>query len=310
VKRNFRNRAFTLVELLVVIAIIGILIGMLLPAVQQVREAARRTECMNNIRQIALASLNFESSHMHLPTAGTSINHWAATSDGNLWGGGDGKAPDGRENWGHMWQILPFIEQANMLTFREQFIGWSFQVADVRDLAGGGGVSIPFYSCPSRGERTHISVADGQETVVADYAGYHGSPDFYQDQGIPIDARFLPGGGVDGNFDWDTERDAPADENPLMNVGMIAKAGHGHDSATGFQRYSFVGFGQLPDGASNTIMYGEKSMSARNYSTVVDGPLWTMGFEHLGFWVASGLPTSLLAMAQLMEFPSMQIGGF
>ena len=67
------KKGFTLVELLVVIAIIGILIGMLLPAVQQVREAARRTECMNNLRQVALASLNFESAHMHMPTAGTCL---------------------------------------------------------------------------------------------------------------------------------------------------------------------------------------------------------------------------------------------
>ena len=66
-KQSLARKAFTLVELLVVIAIIGILVGMILPAVQAAREAARRTTCLNNVKNIALASINYETTNSTYP---------------------------------------------------------------------------------------------------------------------------------------------------------------------------------------------------------------------------------------------------
>ena len=69
-----RVRGFTLIELLVVIAIIAVLIALLLPAVQAAREAARRAQCINNLKQIGLATLNFESTYTYLPPKGLPVN--------------------------------------------------------------------------------------------------------------------------------------------------------------------------------------------------------------------------------------------
>lgn len=124
-----RKRGFTLVELLVVIAIIGILVGVLLPAVQMVRESARRISCANNLRQLSLGVLNFESAHQHLPMGmrGFEQDSISAFSD---------------EFFGMSWitRILPFIEQDVL---------WSQAVSDYRLHP------IPFRS--HRGMQTNLS---------------------------------------------------------------------------------------------------------------------------------------------------------
>ena len=97
---------FTLIELLVVIAIIAILIALLLPAVQQAREAARRTQCKNNLKQIGIALHNYHDTHSCLPP----MKIWANGID--CPGGPDGWTNTGGWSWRVM--ILPFVEQSTM----------------------------------------------------------------------------------------------------------------------------------------------------------------------------------------------------
>ena len=106
-KLRRKRSGFTLVELLVVIAIIGILIGMLLPAIQQVREAARRTQCSNNLRQITLATLNYESAFMNFPAGRMGLE---APTPPDL-----ARAPRATNANGTSLfvTILPFIDQQN-----------------------------------------------------------------------------------------------------------------------------------------------------------------------------------------------------
>ena len=120
--------AFTLVELLVVIAIIGILIAMLLPAVQAVREAARRIQCANNVRQLSLSMLNYESANQKFPP-GVSIPSHA------------------------MWSafILPFIEQQNLFESIDFDTGFEDVSPSNADNIATLSVSLPFMVCPSAG---------------------------------------------------------------------------------------------------------------------------------------------------------------
>lgn len=129
-----RSGGFTLVELLVVIAILALLISLLLPAIQGARDAARRTHCKNNIKQLALASINHEAAHQHVPSGGWG---WTWSGDPDR---GVGKSQPG--GWGY--NILPFMERGV-----------------VHDIGAREAPPLPEFICPSRREvPTSIGLTD------------------------------------------------------------------------------------------------------------------------------------------------------
>ena len=124
--RARRVNAFTLVELLVVIAIIGVLVGLLLPAVQAAREAARRMQCTNNLKQIGLALHNYESANKRLPAG------WISTNT------------SGEPGWGWAAAVLPFMEGSTVYQQIEPGTPISDPTHDKVRL-----ISVPNFVCPS-----------------------------------------------------------------------------------------------------------------------------------------------------------------
>ena len=167
-RRNTRN-AFTLIELLVVIAIIAILIGLLLPAVQKVREAAARLKCQNNLKQIGLGMHNYESAHQKFPPG---FSSQAATVDG------DGLGP----GWGWAAHLLPHMEQDNL--FRQITLG--------NDILHPGHATVrttvlPGFRCPSdqpNGETFAVVGPSGTLGTVA-FANYAACGGTFEVTGFP-----------------------------------------------------------------------------------------------------------------------------
>jgi prepilin-type N-terminal cleavage/methylation domain-containing protein len=153
-RSSLPRRGFTLIELLVVIAIIAILIALLVPAVQKVREASSRTRCQNNLKQMGLAFHSHHDMHKVFPSGG---RHWSETA--RIMNGPGSPATWQKQSWGWAYQILPFIEQKDL---------WQ-DASDDRV----GGTPIPIYSCPSSRPATIYNYS-GYKRFMMDYSGNTG----------------------------------------------------------------------------------------------------------------------------------------
>jgi len=245
--RFFRRYGFTLVELLVVIAIIGILIALLLPAVQAAREAARRSQCTNNMKQLGLALHNYHSANNCFAPGGISYG-W------NNWGGSGGDWQV--KNLNGLVLLLPYLEQAPLFS---QF-DLRFAVAD-RVVIGTtpaavamgapsdprfiknatlAGQRIPALSCPS-----------DQGNPIIDPANY---PYYTPAPGLP---------GVKTNYDF-SQYNGYQDASGGDFTQNYWRRNIGRSWMRMFGENSFASFRDIVDGSSNTVAMSERLYSVRD----------------------------------------------
>lgn len=180
-----RSRGFTLIELLVVIAIIAILVALLLPAVQQAREAARRTQCKNNLKQIGLAVHNYADVHKVFPPG------WIAVEPATR----QPSAHEGTSGIGWAAMVLPFMEQDNVW---KQFNS-SLPLTDPANAAFMRN-QLPAYKCPSDPQQDYFAIyeegggAQLAELPIANYVGCFGPEELDGCENAAGDAPVLPDG--------------------------------------------------------------------------------------------------------------------
>ena len=224
------RRAFTLVELLVVIAIIGVLVALLLPAVQAAREASRRTKCSNSVKQFGLAFHNHHDVYGIFPDGG---ENWSVVAYPRTMNQGTPAAAP-KQDWGWGYQILPYIEQTSV---------WSNASDEVVR-----GVTLPIYFCSSRRKPMSIVVGPTVPPVPAgmiDYVGNGGTESFLD----PIQTQIVNGIGID----------IPGAAVGNGTDGVVVRK-----PGTFPNRSQSVRLAMLTDGTSSTLLIGEKRLRPEN----------------------------------------------
>lgn len=241
---------FTLIELLVVIAIIGLLMALLLPAIQRVREASNRMRCGNNLSQIAIAMHNFHNDFQIFPSAGYHWNVGRVVRNGV-----PVQAPE--QNWGWAYQILPYMEQDQT---------WRLPPGQEVAISN---TPIPGYYCPSR-RRPSVGPPRGLGATVSWMDVATGQTGSSSGTWTPAKCDYCFAG-VGGTFG---PPGAPAYSQPPYGsweaTTMIIRAGWGFNvsspDASRVKRFVSLD-GGVPDGTSNTLLIGEKVMRISLYNS-------------------------------------------
>ncbi len=251
---------FTLVELLVVITIIGILIALLLPAVQAAREAARRAQCQNHLKQLALGCLTHEQATGRFPTNGWG---WGWTGDADL--GNDWRQPC---SW--LYNVLPYIEQPALHDLGMGLTGSAKNAANLQRMAN----PIEAFGCPSRRPAVPYPISEQMVNTPAitawvtvairsDYAANGG--DYYTAPGNHTGgspwSEYGPGA-ISDVIDSATGQ-MTADARTIFAAEAQACNGI-------FCTGSMIKMADITDGASNTYMLGEKNVDPDYYTTGQD----------------------------------------